>query len=79
LVERILVSLDLAEVPPVRAQLGNPKAQVRVDRHTALYYCAGSELYGKTAGGDLLRSAMPNWISLNLRATITAIEPTPKK
>jgi PilZ domain len=51
LVERILVYLDLAELPPVRAEIGNPNVQVWVDRHTALYYCAGSELYGKTPGG----------------------------
>jgi len=50
--ERILVYLGLAEIPPVRAQMGNPNVQVWVDRHTALYYCAGSEFYGKTPGGN---------------------------
>ncbi len=51
--ERLLIKLDLA-VPPPPAQAraaGNPNAQVWVDVHTALYYCSGSELYGKTAGG----------------------------
>ena len=31
--------------------MGNPNTQVWVDVHTALYYCPGSELYGKTADG----------------------------
>jgi hypothetical protein len=51
LFERLLVSLGLAETPPAPVYLGNPNAQVWVDLHTALYYCAGSELYGKTPGG----------------------------
>jgi hypothetical protein len=51
LFERILVYLDVAELPPVRTEIGNPNVKVWVDRHTALYYCAGSELYGKTPGG----------------------------
>jgi hypothetical protein len=51
LFERLLVSLGLAETPPVPVYLGNPNAQVWVDLHTALYYCSGSDLYGKTPGG----------------------------
>jgi hypothetical protein len=49
--EKLMVNLGLAEAPPTPVYLGNPDRQVWVDRHTALYYCPGSELYGKTAGG----------------------------
>jgi hypothetical protein len=49
--EKLMVNLGLAEAPPVPVNLGNPDRQVWVDLHTALYYCPGSELYGKTAGG----------------------------
>ena len=49
--ERLLVSLGLAEAPTPLVYKGNPNTQVWVDLHTALYYCPGSELYGKTAGG----------------------------
>lgn len=51
LFEKLLVSLGLAETPPAPVYLGNPNAQVWVDLHTALYYCADSDLYGKTPGG----------------------------
>ena len=51
LFEKLLVSLGLAETPPAPTYLGNPNAPVWVDLHTALYYCSGSDLYGKTAGG----------------------------
>lgn len=53
LLDRLLVGLGLAEVSVIPASTGNPNAQVWVDVHTALYYCAGSELYGKTPGGKL--------------------------
>jgi hypothetical protein len=49
--EKLMVNLGLAEAPPAPVYLGNPARQVWVDLHTALYYCPGSELYGKTAGG----------------------------
>jgi hypothetical protein len=49
--ERLLVSLGLAEAPTPLVYKGNPNTQVWVDLHTALYYCPGAELYGKTAGG----------------------------
>jgi hypothetical protein len=49
--EKLMVNLGLAEAPPTPVNLGNPDRQVWVDLHTALYYCPGSELYGKTAGG----------------------------
>lgn len=51
LFEKMLVSLGLAEAPPAPVYLGNPNVRVWVDLHTALYYCPGSELYGKTPGG----------------------------
>jgi hypothetical protein len=50
-VERMLISLGLAEAPDPPADKGNPSAQVWVDLHTALYYCPGTDLYGKTATG----------------------------
>jgi putative methionine-R-sulfoxide reductase with GAF domain len=49
--EKLMVNLGLAEAPPAPVYLGNPDRQVWVDLHTALYYCPGSDLYGKTAGG----------------------------
>jgi hypothetical protein len=49
--EKLMVNLGLAEAPPAPVHLGNPDRQVWVDLHTALYYCPGSDLYGKTAGG----------------------------
>lgn len=51
LFERFLVALDLAQPPPTPVYLGNPNVRVWVDLHTALYYCPGSELYGKTPEG----------------------------
>lgn len=50
--ESLLVELGLAEVPArAPSNLGNPDVRVWVDVHTALYYCPGSDLYGKTPGG----------------------------
>ena len=49
--DRMLISLGLAEAPPVPESKGNPEAQVWVDLHTALYYCPGTDLYGKTPKG----------------------------
>ena len=51
--ERLVIDLGLAETPAAPTLHGNPNAQVWVDVHTALYYCSGSELYGKTPGGKL--------------------------
>lgn len=51
LFERMLVALDLAEPPVAPTNPGNPNTMVWVDLHTALYYCPGTELYGKTEGG----------------------------
>jgi len=50
--ESLLVELGLAEVPArAPGYVGNPDVRVWVDVHTALYYCPGSDLYGKTPGG----------------------------
>ena len=53
LMDRTLIALNLAEAPPAPVHLGNPDTQVWVDVRTALYYCPGSEQYGKTAGGKM--------------------------
>ena len=52
--ESVLVELGLAQVPSQTpaAPTGNPDVRVWVDVHTALYYCPGSNLYGKTPGGE---------------------------
>lgn len=51
LFERALVATGIAEAPAAPTYLGNPEAKVWVDLHTALYYCQGSDPYGKTPGG----------------------------
>jgi hypothetical protein len=51
LFDRMLVSLGLAEAPEPPEYKGNPETQVWVDLHTALYYCPGADLYGKTPKG----------------------------
>ena len=50
--ERALISLGLAEAPEPPPRRGNPNISVWVDPKTALYYCAGEELYGKAPGGS---------------------------
>jgi hypothetical protein len=52
--ESVLVKLGVAQVPhrAPTAPTGNPDVRVWVDMHTALYYCPGSSLYGKTPGGQ---------------------------
>ena len=49
--DRLLISLGLADTPPTPESKGNPDTQVWVDLHTALYYCPGTDLYGKTPKG----------------------------
>lgn len=51
LFDRMLIQLGLAEPPDVPEDKGNPTIQVWVDTHTALYYCPGADLYGKTPKG----------------------------
>ena len=53
LFEKLLVSLGVAEPPPASTYQGNPATQVWLDVHTALYYCPGADLYGKTDGGEV--------------------------
>lgn len=49
--DRMLISLGMADPPPAPEYKGNPDTQVWVDLHTALYYCPGTDLYGKTQKG----------------------------
>jgi putative methionine-R-sulfoxide reductase with GAF domain len=51
--DKLLIGLGLAEAPENPEYKGNPDTQVWVDLHTALYYCPGSDLYGKTPKGKL--------------------------
>ena len=51
LFDRMLVKLGLAEAPEAPESKGNPEIQVWVDMKTALYYCPGTDLYGKTPKG----------------------------
>jgi len=52
--QRVLVKLGIAEAPAPQVHYqGDPDIQVWVDPHTALYYCAGEDLYGKTPDGRL--------------------------
>ena len=47
----MLINLGLAEAPEPVEYKGNPDTQVWVDLQTALYYCPGADLYGKTPKG----------------------------
>ena len=49
--DKLLISLGLAEPPEPPEYKGNPDTQVWIDLHTALYYCPGADLYGKTPKG----------------------------
>lgn len=51
--QKLLVDMGIAVAPPAPdyATSGNPNTQVWLDIHTALYYCPGAPLYGKTMGG----------------------------
>ncbi len=51
--DKLLIGLGLAEAPAAPQYKGNPDTQVWVDLQTALYYCPGADLYGKTAKGKL--------------------------
>lgn len=51
--EEFLVNIGLAEPPAAPSYSGNPNIPVWVDVHTALYYCPGSDLYGKTPQGKI--------------------------
>jgi len=49
--DRVLIQLGIAEAPDPMPDKGNPAVQVWLDLHTALYYCPGADLYGKTEKG----------------------------
>jgi hypothetical protein len=49
--DRMLIQLGLAEAPQPAEDRGNPAIQVWIDQRTALYYCPGADLYGKTPKG----------------------------
>lgn len=51
LFDRMLISAGLADPPEVPEDKGDPSIRVWVDLHTALYYCPGADLYGKTSRG----------------------------
>ena len=51
LFDRLLISVGLAEPPEPAQDKGNPSAAVWVDLQTGLYYCPGTDLYGKTPKG----------------------------
>lgn len=51
--DKLLIGLGLAEAPETPEHKGNPDTQVWVDLQTALYYCPGSDLYGKTPKGKV--------------------------
>lgn len=49
--DRALINLGLAEAPTPIESKGDPKTPVWVDLRTGLYYCPGTDLYGKTPKG----------------------------
>ena len=53
-VDKLLVQSGLKSVPPTVYE-GNHDTKVWIDVHTALYYCPGTSLYGKTPKGKFAR------------------------
>jgi GAF domain-containing protein len=51
LFDRMLISLGMADPPEAPEDKGDPSIRVWVDLHTALYYCPGADVYGKTSRG----------------------------
>jgi len=51
ILDRMLISLGLAEAPEPPEDKGNPATAVWVDLRTGLYYCPSADLYGKTQKG----------------------------
>jgi hypothetical protein len=49
--DKFLISIGVADPPDPPEDKGNPDTQVWVDLHSALYYCPGADLYGKTPKG----------------------------
>ncbi|MBV9343104.1 MAG: GAF domain-containing protein [Acidobacteria bacterium] len=53
--DSLLVELGVTKPPHRPLMAGNPDTRVWLDVHTRVYYCPGSDLYGKTAGGRFTR------------------------
>jgi DNA-binding NarL/FixJ family response regulator len=53
-VDKVIDTLGLKSTPAGAAS-GNPDTNVWIDVHTALYYCPGSDAYGKTHKGRFAR------------------------
>jgi putative methionine-R-sulfoxide reductase with GAF domain len=51
LFDRLLIGVGLADPPEPAEDKGNPSTAVWVDLQTGLYYCPGTDLYGKTPKG----------------------------
>jgi hypothetical protein len=51
--DQMLVDMGLAEPPPAPTYSGNPDIPVWIDVQSAVYYCPGSDLYGKTPQGRI--------------------------
>ena len=51
--DQMLVDMGLAEPPPAPSYSGNPDVPVWIDVQSAVYYCPGSDLYGKTPQGRI--------------------------
>jgi len=51
--DRLLIHLGLADPPDAPEDKGNPAVEVWIDSHSGLYYCPGTDLYGKTPKGKL--------------------------
>jgi hypothetical protein len=51
--DQMLVDMGLAEPPPAPSYSGNPDVPVWLDVQSAVYYCPGSDLYGKTPEGRI--------------------------
>ncbi len=53
-VDQFLVGVGLKSTPP-SAVVGNPDTKVWIDVHTALYFCPGTDSFGKTRKGHFAR------------------------
>jgi hypothetical protein len=51
--DQMLVDMGLAEPPQAPSYSGNPDIPVWIDVQSAVYYCPGSDLYGKTPQGRI--------------------------
>ncbi len=51
MLDKLLGRPAAAVSPALPAYKGNPEVKVWIDQHTALYYCPGTMLYGKTVRG----------------------------